>query len=199
MAALTYLIIPNANDQLSVSQGQIQTNFQSIMTLIDQDHTDFANTAPGKHFRVTLPVQSPAPSFSGGDIGLYSFLDPISNANQLYFSTTGGTQIPITAKGSAVINGITVNYSYFPSGQIVKWGKATTGAGGVVTIQLNGSGVPDTNAGTVVLSAGAGSASSALYWVTLQSISGSQFSALTFNSSQVATANLSFSWIVFGA
>jgi hypothetical protein len=144
MAALTYLIIPNANDQFSVSQGQIKTNFQSIMTLIDQDHTDFANSAPGKHFRVTFPVQSPAPTFSGGDIGFYSLLNPILNSNQLYFSNVAGTQIPITASGSASVSGFTIYYSYLNSGWILKSGTGVTGGTGTgtATVVLNGAGLP---------------------------------------------------------
>jgi len=50
--------IPAANDLLSVSQGDIQTNFSQINTIIAVDHYEFNNATVanrGKHKSVVLP------------------------------------------------------------------------------------------------------------------------------------------------
>jgi hypothetical protein len=131
----TYSIIPNATDIISQSQSQIQTNFQSIQTLIDVDHVDFSNGVNyGKHNKVTFPVQGTAPTFASGEVGLYNLLpvsSPVTGVDELYINkqnSGAAVQIPMTASilstnGSpaAFSNG----WTYLPSGILLKWGQST--------------------------------------------------------------------------
>jgi hypothetical protein len=152
----TYSIIPNATDIISQSQSQIQTNFQSIQTLIDVDHVDFSNGVNyGKHNKVTFPVQGTAPTFASGEVGLYNLLpvsSPVTGVDELYINkqnSGAAVQIPMTASilstnGSpaAFSNG----WTYLPSGILLKWGQSTdssqlvgnsTAARGNVTFPVN--------------------------------------------------------------
>lgn len=123
--------IPAATDQLSKSQGDIQGNFQALMTLIDVNHVDFAGTAPGKHFVVSMPNQLTSPpsiqgfSFLAGEVGMYNFINPAvsggTGANEVYLHTSksGGAviqEVPLTASNQNVSG-----WCYLPSGLLLKW------------------------------------------------------------------------------
>jgi len=123
--------IPQPTDLLSQSQPQLLGNFQAIQTLIDVDHVDFNTPNQGKHFRVSLPVQSPAPTFTTGDVGMYSFLNPVTSQNELYINKINQvttTQICATASILSTTSAPTNNssgWTYLPSGILMKWGNAT--------------------------------------------------------------------------
>lgn len=123
--------IPQSTDLLSASQPQILGNFTAIQTLIDVDHVDFASMDQGKHFRVSLPVQSPAPTFDAGNVGLYSFQNSRTSQNELYINKVNQitvTQIPATASILSTTSSPTPNssgWTYLPSGILIKWGSAT--------------------------------------------------------------------------
>jgi hypothetical protein len=112
--------IPAATDQLSVSQGDLQGNFQALNTAVGVDHYLPGVANDGKHKQVTLPVQSPVPTFAAGEVGVYNFLDPVSGVNQLYVTFQDGTNAPISAS-----KGATDGYTYLPSGLLIKWGSAS--------------------------------------------------------------------------
>lgn len=123
--------IPNATDLLSQSQPDIKANFQAIDTTFNLNHVDFNASGAGKHKFLSMPVQSPAPTFDAGDVGLYSFLSPVTAQNELYINKLNQvtvTQIPATASilsvTSAPSNGAS-GWTYLPSGILMKWGTAT--------------------------------------------------------------------------
>lgn len=132
----TYLIIPNATDQISQSQSQIQTNFASIKSLIEINHGKFSDGVNfGKHNEVEFPVQATAPTFLSGEVGLYNLLPispfPLTTVNELFINknTTGGAvTIPMTASvlSNNVAPGFTSQgWTYLPSGILLKWGFGT--------------------------------------------------------------------------
>jgi hypothetical protein len=51
---MTYQLIPNPTDLISVSQGELKTNFTVNQTAFDVDHVDFNVTGAGRHKKVTL-------------------------------------------------------------------------------------------------------------------------------------------------
>lgn len=128
--------IPAATDTLATSQGDIQTNFASIESLIDVDHVDFNDANAGMHNQITLPLNdnSPiAPVFSSPNIGLYNLVPaaaPLTNINELfinkYVNGLVQKQIPMTASTlstNAVPAAFSTGYTYLPSGIIMKWGQ----------------------------------------------------------------------------
>lgn len=123
--------VPLAPQKLSASQPIMLGNFGAIQTVIQVDHVDFNTSDQGKHERVSLPVQSPAPTFAAGEVGLYSFLNTRTAKNELYVNKLNQvttTQIPATASILSVTSAPTPNstgWTYLPSGILMKWGSAT--------------------------------------------------------------------------
>lgn len=143
--ALYQSTIPQSTDQLSKSQGDLLNNFGAIMSLIDQDHVDFAAGTgnAGKHKQVTFPVQSPAPTFTGGDLGLYSFLSPTTAINELYINKLNAAsvnyQVQMTSSilsinAAPVYNAPGNGWSYLPSGILIKWGFVSPSIPNPVTV-----------------------------------------------------------------
>ncbi len=128
MAASDYnRLIPLATDQLNISQSDLLLNFGAIADLIDVDHVDFANANAGKHAKVTFPAQTVAPTFIGGEVGLFNLNYPVTTTNELYLNTFQGDQFPITA-GILSTNanpGTGPGWMITPSGMILKWGNST--------------------------------------------------------------------------
>lgn len=146
-------IIPQANDFLSISQGQILNNFGAIQSLIQTDHTDFPSgtKTAGQHDRVSFTVQTSPPAqnlpnranWVAGQVGMYSALNGTTNQNELYINKTNQAtvkQIPATASvlsvTSAPGNHIT-GWTYLPSGILLKWGNSQQFSG-LLNIQVNG-------------------------------------------------------------
>ena len=132
--------IPQSSDRLTDSQADLLGNFEAIQTLIDVNHYDFASPNQGKHFMVSMPPQSPAPTFAAGEVGLYAFLNVATNQNELYINKTNQvtvTQIPATASSlsitSAPVQG-SAGWSYLPSGIYITWGTATVNGNTLITL-----------------------------------------------------------------
>jgi hypothetical protein len=174
--------IPQATDLLSSSQPLIQGNFSAIQTLIDVDHVDFASANQGKHFRVSLPVQS-GPSFDATDTGLYSALNPNSSQNEIYayhYNSTGTLRTPMTASvlgTNADPGSNSAGWSYLPSGILLKWGSATvtsTSGSPVQTVTLpTGASIPAfSRIFSVLLTVSTSTSADNNNFVILQNISG---------------------------
>lgn len=121
---------PQANDVKSQSQADIQGNFQAIKTLIDVNHGTFGSANEGKHNKVSLPVQSPAPTFAAGEEGLYTFLNPTTAKNELYVhrqTVDAPTDIPFTASkvSNTAMASSDSGWTYLPSGILLKWGRVS--------------------------------------------------------------------------
>lgn len=142
MAASDYnRLVPQATDQLNVSQGDLLLNFGAIPDLLDVDHVDFASVGAGKHKRITFPVQSPAPTFTAGDLGLYSFLDPVTATNELYFNSFTSVNIPITASilsTNAAPGNSSAGWAYLPSGILLKWGNDVANGSTIILYPVAG-------------------------------------------------------------
>ena len=126
--------IPQATDALSQSQIDIQNNFGALQTLIDIDHVDFASIDQGKHKKVTFPVQSPAPAFAVGEIGLYNFAYAPTALNELFLTNSAGTSYPVTASRTTGSPVASSGWTYLPSGMLLVWGQATIVAGGTIIV-----------------------------------------------------------------
>lgn len=125
---------PAATDQLSVSQGDLQHNYQAIKALIDINHSTFNGGASpeGKHIKAdytneaTRPGPEAHPTVAANDVTIYN------NGSELYVKKTGAAGvvgIPMTIATKAETGTTTL-----PSGIILKWGMASTLASGLRTI-----------------------------------------------------------------
>lgn len=117
--------IPQANDQLSVSQPQILGNFGQINTWVNIDHTGLNAGNLGQHNKVTFPIQGSAPAF-GGSNGLWSELYATTGAvGELWLNHRNGQQYPISASvlsQTPLVATNTSGWSYLSSGIVIKWG-----------------------------------------------------------------------------
>lgn len=141
--------IPISTDKLSISQGQIQGNFQALGAIAGNGTavTSSLDTVNGGFKWVYLPSQGATPpvgaSFPPGQIGLYSFINASTGFRELYINKTisGPTvvQIPLTAyKNNAIttpsippaVTGPTAaSWYYLPSGLRTISGQSTTSGG----------------------------------------------------------------------
>lgn len=121
--------LPQTGQSLDVTRNPIRNNFVYINDGFEVDHQNFNTVGAGKHNRVTFPNQSPAPTFTPPEVGLYNFINTVSTVNELYISKSNGTQVPITAS-SQNTNG----WCYLPSGLLIKWGTAAVNRNTLSTI-----------------------------------------------------------------
>ena len=128
--------VPQGTQKQSVTQAPIQSNFQAIKELVEIDHEAFnlANNV-GKHKRVSLQVQAPAPTFDipAKDVGLYNFLNPTTTKNELYVhrqTNNSPAEVPFTASkmSNTTMNSCVNGWSYLPSGLLIKWGEVVAPA-----------------------------------------------------------------------
>lgn len=130
--------IPLSTDQLSISQGNIQNNFQILGAIAGNANASSASLNANSGFNwVYLPVQGATPpagaAFVAGQIGIYSAANASTGFNELYINKTtslGVVQLPMTGYvqgGTNAANG----WCYLPCGLKMAWGRATlTSAGG---------------------------------------------------------------------
>jgi hypothetical protein len=121
--------IPQATDQLSQSQSDIQGNFEAIQAFVDVNHVDFSDaTDMGKHNFVSLVQQASVPATSSTEIALYSqlisgvvtlFLRPANNGTPVAFPF--GSTITSGTTGSVTTYTLTLQ-----TGLIMKWGQTST-------------------------------------------------------------------------
>lgn len=128
----TYLpTIPQPNDQLSVSQGQILDNFAAIQTFVDVNHVDFADaTNQGKHKFVTFLQQAAIPVPGNSEFNMYcldSIVSPGTPAMFLRYPGIGGTNYDFTTAGR-----LQDGWTRLPSGILLKWGRLSTGGTGTI-------------------------------------------------------------------
>jgi hypothetical protein len=150
MTAVTYnLAIPNGPNNPSADQPLMQTNTNSINTLIGVDHVPFnTTTAPtaqgGYHTIIHQPVQGASPTPLAGMTQLYSlsYTPPVTGGGtpgtQLFMTNNGGT-IQMTG-AHLVANG---GFAWC-NGLLTEWGVVNTTfptPTGTVTFQAANPGV----------------------------------------------------------
>jgi len=117
----TYLNnIPQATDQLSVSQGQLLTNFASIKSLVDVNLVDFSSPNAGKHNFSQYVSQAADPALGATEIAVYNRLSGVTGAQELFVLKGVGTPYSITAQQGGGSGWFSTNGAI-----IMAWGEAT--------------------------------------------------------------------------
>ncbi len=129
--------IPQPNDDLSKSQGDILNNFVILGAIAGNSNPASAaiNAAAGFNW-LFLPTQGAIPpagaAFPANTVGLYSAVNASSGGVELYINKTitgpGLIQIPMTASASRTAAGVNFGWAYLPSGLKVIWGQSTATA-----------------------------------------------------------------------
>jgi hypothetical protein len=116
---------PLAAQRKNDSQPLIQTNFTTLKTYLEQDHSIITDS--GKHKQVTLPVLGAVPATVNGEVAIYT--KTVGSNTELFFvrDNTPLVEIPFTGINAG---NATLGYSLLPGGIKMLWGRATTPAGG---------------------------------------------------------------------
>ena len=134
--------IPAANDDPSVSQGEIQQNFASIQLLVDKNHVDFGDANYGKHKYTSLVKQSAVPTGIVDECNLYSKV--VSGATEQFFTPDATkNEYQITSSDSSRFARFATNdendpnnftgWTFLPGGLILNYGsKKLSGSSGSI-------------------------------------------------------------------
>ncbi len=154
---------PASGDNLSVSQGDIQSNFSTANTVMDINHYPFDNTtnSKGKHKFVAMPVLGSLPTTISGEGDIYT---KTSSVSQLFFTQdNSGNEYQLTRcipSSYTLFSNNTNNYnlvgtnftggwSFLPGGMLIQYGNYNRPAGispSIITVVFP---VAFTNAATV--------------------------------------------------
>ena len=159
--------IPQAAQRINDTQPLIQTNFTLLNTYFGNNHVAFnAGADWGKHTVVQFVQQGAEPAaFAASEAGLYNLA---YGGNPEIFVRKGvaAAGIPMTARSAYTppIPGVgaTNNWTYLPSGLILKFGNASAAVGGVPVV-LNGIGPNYTQVPFVYVTLGAFAAGPAVF------------------------------------
>lgn len=97
--------IPQANDNPSVSQGQLLTNNGSINSILAVDHVSFNDAAGGKHQQVTLNTKNTPGAQTDPASTVYSGNGSASTVAELYFKNQQGAFLLSCIKAFGVFVG----------------------------------------------------------------------------------------------
>lgn len=111
--------IPAAGDALSVSQGQIQTNFSDANTYFAVNHEAFdAVSNNGKHKAIVM-TQQLNPTVAATDAAVFTKAGTYNTNPQVFFRQ-GATNTIFNATEASLG---TTGWAYLPCGLLIKWGQ----------------------------------------------------------------------------
>lgn len=211
-------LIPQANDLISVSQGQLLGNNTAVPVWEAVNHYEFGTGVnEGKHRFVTLPNQAaaPVPPFLANEDALYTlnYTPPAGvAAAELWVHKqvpAATAEIPMTASVLSQVAAPLINsncWTYLPSGIIMKWGfvaKAVNPPNVTTTVNLNAIGVASPaftqifNAQVTIATLGATQANLTVPTVKLSMVP-NPFELQIGNNPAIVAAIQGYYWFVIG-
>jgi len=136
--------IPNAGDLLSVSQGQLKTNFTAANTSFSRNHIPFSTaTNNGKHTFIEMPIRAgipaPAPGLILGEGTVYTknttTFTATTEATTYYTPDNTGNEYQLTRTISSKFGSFSTatGWTFLPGGLLLQWGQvAAPGSSGQV-------------------------------------------------------------------
>lgn len=123
--------IPFASNNPSVDQPKMQTNTDSIDSLIGVDHVSFNQNLGGYHTVIHQQASpgnaDPAPIALTGQTYVKDVTNGITTDQALFFESGGGRVTQLTSFGSPVTTVVASSngYLFLPGGILMQWGKIT--------------------------------------------------------------------------
>lgn len=113
---------PLATNPINQTQAPIQTNFASIMSLIDINHVDFSDPIDyGKHNVVDLVTQGADPGTTANEMALYTKM--VAGSPELFLQeANNGAVISLSTSVTASAAGVTTYTFSLINGYVVKIG-----------------------------------------------------------------------------
>lgn len=140
--------IPNATDQISLSQGDIQANFTALGAIAGNGNANSSSldSNAGLKWILLTPQTSPPAGtvFPANSIALFSNVFTTGTGNNelnvnhkdYWSATTVATPMTAYVNNNA---GITNGWTYLPSGLKIAWGFGVTGGGGTLAVLYSAS------------------------------------------------------------
>lgn len=165
--------IPSGTDLISVSQGQIQQNFQAINTAWNVNHEEFNLANAGKHPFVEFPIQSADPGGAVSEWTLFSKTNVAGNNELFYKRDNEATAYQLSGTNPTRA---TKGTTFLPGGLLLQWGaEATVADNQVYTFNVAFTAAPYSISLTGVRS----NTQSRSLWVSSGSVTTSQFAIRT--------------------
>lgn len=193
--------IPQPNDPLNQSQGDILGNFQAIDTLVSVDHATFGSASEGKHNKISFPVQGAAPAFLAGEVGIYNLLSIVTGVNELYIVNSAGGLGSITSSiisTNAVPGNNTAGWTYLPSGLLLKWGNGNANGNSAIVFPVAANIPVFVEVMSVQLTTFVNSAADSDTFVRLSSFTNLGFNCYGSQRTVAAAAACSFQYLAIG-
>ncbi len=116
--------IPQPNDLLSDSQGDILQNFSSANTSFGINHYAFDNATVnnGKHKFVGMPVLAAAPTTAAGEGALYFKTAGAGSALFMVRDNNAGTEVQLTSSSVGNVQAAANGWTWLPGGLLLQWG-----------------------------------------------------------------------------
>lgn len=147
--------IPLATDKLSISQGQIQGNFNALGAIAGNTNASSSSLNATSGFNwVYLPSNGSTPpsgsAFPAGVVALYGATNATTTRQEVYLNRTSGAgagavvQVAITASRIAKAapvpgaQGDNTGWTMLPSGIKLVWGVGTGNVNSTITVTLAG-------------------------------------------------------------
>lgn len=124
--------IPQPNDLLSESQGDILGNFQTLNTVYGTNHYPFDNATVGevgKHKFVSMPVIAAAPATTSTEGALYFKTVGPGSALFMVRDNNAGTEVQLTTASVGNVQSATNGYCWLPGGLFMQWGTTSPASG----------------------------------------------------------------------
>ena len=204
--------IPQATDQLSVSQGNILNNFTILGAIAGNANPASASINNNAGFNwLYLPTNGasipPAgSSFPAANVALYSATDSVTSKNELYINKTnnsGLVQIPATESILGTSNPVPgvnggTGWTMLPSGIKLVWGTSPGSNVGPVLVTLTGNQVFAHTILSVQCTIIGNSGTTVQALVRVQTISANSFTAVVTNSAATAFNVSQFMYFIVG-
>jgi hypothetical protein len=130
--------IPQPNDLLSDSQGDILQNFGAANTSFAINHYEFddATAKNGKHKFVSFPPQGASPVTVVGELALFS--KTLASGVALFLTRDNNTVFDVQLTTSSIVAPASIinGYTFLPGGLLMQWGTSAV-ISGTSTINFN--------------------------------------------------------------
>lgn len=122
--------IPQPSDNLSVSQGDLLTNFQTANTSFGKNHFPFDDLPVnnGKHKFSQYPAQGGAPATLTNEGALYTKTGTFGNELFYIRDNNVATEVALTSSKIPAPLAATQGYTFIAGDMIIQWGKVLTTA-----------------------------------------------------------------------
>jgi hypothetical protein len=173
--------IPAASDLISVSQGQLQQNFQSLNTAWNVNHEEFNLANAGKHPFVEFPIQGADPAGALNEFTIFSKTNVAGNNELFYKRDNEANSYQLSGPNP---NRATKGSTFLPGGLLLQWGaEATVADNQVYTFDVAFAAAPY----SVTITGVRSNTQERSLWVSSGTVTASQFAIRTSSSGVALT------------